>query len=240
MKSCIYQNRSRSIFPGRDPHAQGRARAALRLEIYSLLTRWNPLDLRRPFRNLGAASVCSSPAWDRRASGSRTTDERRPRRGCIDGLKIEPLPPESPGSVRPASACPFARSARCAKSTKTSPIASWRVSAASPNTVSPCVGIRISSRSSPAARAARAVCPVGGVRFGGTLTVEDAAELGFDHLALCMGAGRPTVLDIPNGLARGVRAAFRFPHGAATHRRGQSRFDRQHAVALPVVVIAAA
>ena len=30
--------------------------------------------------------------------------------------------------------------------------------------------------------------------------------MGFDHIALCMGAGKPTVLDIPNGLARGVRA----------------------------------
>src|SRR5207244_13496679 len=51
---------------------------------------------------------------------------------------------------------------------------------------------------------------VGGVRFGGTVTVEDAFELGFDHVALCMGAGKPTVLDIPNGLARGVRAASDF------------------------------
>src|SRR5712664_2875916 len=50
----------------------------------------------------------------------------------------------------------------------------------------------------------------GGVRFGGTVTVEDALDLGFDHVALCMGAGKPTVLDIPNGLARGVRAASDF------------------------------
>jgi NADPH-dependent glutamate synthase beta subunit-like oxidoreductase/NAD(P)H-flavin reductase len=50
----------------------------------------------------------------------------------------------------------------------------------------------------------------GGVRFGGTLTVDDAFRLGFDHIALAMGAGRPTVLDIPNGLARGVRTASDF------------------------------
>src|SRR5262249_437328 len=45
----------------------------------------------------------------------------------------------------------------------------------------------------------------GGVRFGGTLSLEDAFALGFDHVALCAGAGKPTVLDLPNGLARGVR-----------------------------------
>ena len=50
----------------------------------------------------------------------------------------------------------------------------------------------------------------GGVRFGGTLTIDDALALGFDHIALCMGAGKPTVLDMPNGLARGVRQASDF------------------------------
>lgn len=34
--------------------------------------------------------------------------------------------------------------------------------------------------------------------------------MGFDHIALCMGAGKPTVLDIPNNLARGVRQASDF------------------------------
>ena len=51
---------------------------------------------------------------------------------------------------------------------------------------------------------------IGGVRFGGTLTADDAFAMGFDHVALAIGAGRPTVLELPNGLARGVRAASDF------------------------------
>jgi len=51
---------------------------------------------------------------------------------------------------------------------------------------------------------------LGGVRFGGTLTADEAFDLGFDHVALAIGAGRPTVLDLPNGLARGVRTASDF------------------------------
>ena len=35
----------------------------------------------------------------------------------------------------------------------------------------------------------------GGVRFGGTLSIEEAFAVGFDHIALCAGAGRPTVLE---------------------------------------------
>ncbi len=50
----------------------------------------------------------------------------------------------------------------------------------------------------------------GGVRFGGTITIDSAFELGFDHVALCAGAGRPTVIPMKNGLARGVRQASDF------------------------------
>jgi len=39
------------------------------------------------------------------------------------------------------------------------------------------------------------------VRFGGTIGIDKAFELGFDHIALCAGAGRPTVIPIKNGLA---------------------------------------
>ena len=37
----------------------------------------------------------------------------------------------------------------------------------------------------------------GGVRFGGTITVEDAWELGFDHFVIAVGAGLPKALSIP-------------------------------------------
>ncbi|MBS0349905.1 MAG: pyridine nucleotide-disulfide oxidoreductase, partial [Proteobacteria bacterium] len=50
----------------------------------------------------------------------------------------------------------------------------------------------------------------GCVRFGGTLEVEDAWALGFDHLALAVGAGLPKELNIPNSLAPGMRQANDF------------------------------
>jgi NADPH-dependent glutamate synthase beta subunit-like oxidoreductase len=50
----------------------------------------------------------------------------------------------------------------------------------------------------------------GGVRFGGTLTLDQAFEMGFDHVALALGAGKPTILDLPNNLAPGVRMASDF------------------------------
>ncbi|HEV8269191.1 MAG TPA: pyridine nucleotide-disulfide oxidoreductase, partial [Thermoanaerobaculia bacterium] len=50
----------------------------------------------------------------------------------------------------------------------------------------------------------------GGVRFGGTLTAETAFELGFDHIAIAAGAGKPTIVDMKNNLIRGVRQASDF------------------------------
>ena len=50
----------------------------------------------------------------------------------------------------------------------------------------------------------------GGVRFGGTLTIEDAWKWGFDHIAIAAGAGRPTIIDMKNNLACGIRKASDF------------------------------
>jgi NADPH-dependent glutamate synthase beta subunit-like oxidoreductase len=61
--------------------------------------------------------------------------------------------------------------------------------------------------------------------------------MGFDHIALCMGAGGPTVLDIPNGLARGVRTASDFL--MALQLTGAAKADSiaNMQLRLPVVVI---
>ena len=50
----------------------------------------------------------------------------------------------------------------------------------------------------------------GGVRFGGTLTIDDAWKAGFHHIAIAAGAGRPTIIDIKNNLANGIRKASDF------------------------------
>ena len=77
----------------------------------------------------------------------------------------------------------------------------------------------------------------GGVRFGGTLTIDSAFARGFDHIALCMGAGRPTVIPMKNGLARGVRQASDFL--MALQLTGAAKTDSvaNLQVRMPVVVI---
>jgi NADPH-dependent glutamate synthase beta subunit-like oxidoreductase/NAD(P)H-flavin reductase len=77
----------------------------------------------------------------------------------------------------------------------------------------------------------------GGVRFGGAITIDSAFRMGFDHIALCMGAGKPTVIPMKNGLARGVRQASDFL--MALQLTGAAKKDSvaNLQVRLPVVVI---
>lgn len=77
----------------------------------------------------------------------------------------------------------------------------------------------------------------GGVRFGGTLGVEDAFAMGFDHIALCAGAGRPTVIPMKNGLARGVRQASDFLMGLQLTGAAKKDSIANLQVRLPIVVI---
>ncbi|MGZ3295784.1 MAG: FAD-dependent oxidoreductase, partial [Xanthobacteraceae bacterium] len=83
----------------------------------------------------------------------------------------------------------------------------------------------------------RAFAMFGGVRFGGTLTIDSAFALGFDHIALCAGAGRPTIVPMKNGLAAGVRQASDFL--MALQLTGAAKTDSlaNLQVRLPVVVI---
>jgi NADPH-dependent glutamate synthase beta subunit-like oxidoreductase/NAD(P)H-flavin reductase len=75
------------------------------------------------------------------------------------------------------------------------------------------------------------------VRFGGTLTIDSAFGMGFDHIALCAGAGRPTVIPMKNGLVRGVRQASDFL--MALQLTGAAKFDSlaNLQIRMPIVVI---
>src|SRR5487761_2612222 len=239
MKSCIYQKQE----PVNIPQAETRTlKDVLELpygfEIYSLLTRWNPLDLRRPY--------------PRPASGKRVLIAGMGPAGFglahhlindghtvvgIDGLKIEPLPADLSG-VGAGARVPF-RPIREVRDIYEN--LSDRVMAGFGGVAEYGITVRWDKNFLKIIRLLlerRAEFALfGGVRFGGTLTLEDAAELGFDHLALCMGAGKPTVLDIPNGLARGVRAASDFL--MALQLTGAAKADSiaNMQLRLPVVVV---
>jgi len=75
------------------------------------------------------------------------------------------------------------------------------------------------------------------VRFGGTMTIDSTFEMGFDHVALCAGAGRPTVIPMKNGLARGVRQASDFLMALQLTGAAKTNSVANLQLRLPIVVI---
>ncbi len=77
----------------------------------------------------------------------------------------------------------------------------------------------------------------GSARFGGTVTVEDAWEMGFDHFVVAVGAGLPKALAIPGSLAPGMRQANDFLMALQLGNAAKATSLTNLEVRLPAVVI---
>ncbi|MCP5246409.1 MAG: FAD-dependent oxidoreductase [Burkholderiales bacterium] len=240
MKSCIYQKQD----PVDIPQAETRTlKDVLALpwgyEIYSLLTRWNPLNLRRPVpKPLSGKKVLvvgMGPAGYTLAH--HLMNEGHTVVG-IDGLKIEPLPEQLSGVNMKGERVPFepVYDVRDLEENldERMPagfggVAEYGITVRWNKNFLKLIRLLLERRDQFAL--------FGGVRFGGTLTTDDAFAMGFDHVALAAGAGKPTVLDLPNGLARGVRAASDFLMALQLSGAAQRDSIANMQLRLPVIVI---
>ena len=231
MKACIYQRQD----PVDIPQAETRVlKDVLDLpwgfEIYALLTRWNPLDIRRPLPRpdsgrkvliVGLGPAGFTLAHHLMNDGHTVV--------AIDGLKIEPLGFDPSAPVRDAELLFENLDDRVMAGF--GGVAEYGITVRWNKNYLKLVRLLLERRSQFA--------HFGGIRFGGgaTLGMDDAWAMGFDHIALCMGAGKPTVLDIPNGLARGVRAASDFLMALQLTGAAKLSSIANLQVRLPVVVI---
>jgi len=231
MKACIYQKQE----PVDIPQAETRVlKDVLSLpwgfELYALLTRWNPLDIRRPLPRpdsgrkvliVGLGPAGFTLAHHLMNDGHTVV--------AIDGLKIEPLGFDPCAAVRDADSLFEDLDDRVMAGF--GGVAEYGITVRWNKNYLKLVRLLLERRAEFA--------HFGGVRFGGgaTMGIDDAWAMGFDHIALCMGAGKPTVLDIPNGLARGVRQASDFL--MALQLTGAAKFSSiaNLQIRLPVVVI---
>lgn len=240
MKSCIYQKQD----PVDIPQIETRTlKDTLALpwgfEIYSLLTRWNPLDIRRPLPKPASGRtvlvVGLGPAGFTLAHHLMNDGHAVV---AIDGLKIEPLPSDISGAAIDGKRSAF-RPIRDIASLEDD--LGSRVMAGFGGVAEYGITVRWNKNFLKLVRLLlerRAEFKMfGGVRFGGTLGIEDAFALGFDHIALCAGAGKPTVVPMKNGLAPGVRQASDFLMALQLTGAAKSDSLANLQVELPVVVI---
>lgn len=230
MKACIYQKQD----PVNIPEIETAVLTDVLelpwgIEIYDLLTRWNPLRARQflsqPFNGHRVLIVGMGPA-------GFTMAHHLTMEGCavtgIDGLKIEPLPNEL----------------------LEQPIYSWssmleqldeRIIYGFGGVAEYGITVRWEKNFlkliylSLARRQHFQV--YGGVRFGGTITLEDAAELGFDHVCIATGTGLPNILEIPNSMARGMRQASDFLMALQLTGAGKKSSLAGLQIRLPALVI---
>jgi len=240
MKSCIFQKQE----PVDIPQIETRSLKDVLefpwgFEIYSLLTRWNPLNFGRPYPRIptdhkvliaGLGPAGFTLAHHLMNDGHTVV--------AVDGLKIEPLPDDLSGIDVSGRRCWF-RPVRDVSEIYER--LDQRVMAGFGGVAEYGITVRWNKNFLKVIRLLierrRQFRMFGGVRFGGTLTADSAFEMGFDHIAICAGAGRPTVIPMKNGLVRGVRQASDFLMalqltGAAKH---DSLANLQ--IRMPIVVI---
>lgn len=214
MKSCIYQKQDPVDIPQIETKT---LRDVLALpygfEIYSLLTRWNPLNIEReiPQENSGKRILIAGlgPAGYTLAHHLMNDGHEVV---AIDGLKIEPLDAEISGinefgirqefkPIKFVNEIYEPLSKRLIQGF--GGVAEYGITVRWDKNFLKVIRLLLERRKN--------FRMFGGIRFGSSITEKIAFDTyGFDHVALCIGAGRPNIIDIKNNFAKGIRSASDF------------------------------
>ena len=230
MKSCIYQRAEPVNIPQIET---GVLSTVLHLpfgvEIYNLLARWNPL---KPTDYLPAEMNGRKVLVAGMGPAGFTMTHYLAQQGChvvgIDGLKIEPLPAKLLNEpIESWSALEEKLGDRVLAGF--GGVAEYGITVRWDKNFLKLIYLTLSRRQN--------VDIYGGVRLGGTLTLKNAFDLGFDHVSLAVGAGLPRVLKIDNSLAKGMKQASDFLMAMQLTGAAKDSSIANLQVRLPAVVI---
>ncbi len=228
MNSCIYQNQEPVNVPAIETRILDDVLSLpYGFEIYSLLSRWNPLNFQRslPRENTGKniLIVGLGPAGFNLAHHLLNDGHNVI---TIDGLKIEPL-------IDNFQLIKDFKHEKLSERTAGGfgGVAEYGITSRWDKNYLKIIRLLLERRENFAL--------YGGIRFGGTINVDDAFNSGFDHIALALGSGKPRMIKIKNILARGVRMASDFL--MSLQLTGALKFDSiaNLQVRMPIVVIGA-
>ncbi|MFZ9180631.1 MAG: FAD-dependent oxidoreductase [Rickettsiales bacterium] len=214
MKSCIFQKQD----PVDIPQIESRVlKDVLHLpfgfEIYSLLTRWNPLNILNPLakKSTGKKILICGLGPSGFTLSHYLLNEGHEVVG-IDGLKIEPLNPKISGVDEHHQIQDFEPIENITDLYEPlenrliggfGGVVEYGITARFDKNYLKIIRLLLERR--------RNFSMYGGLRFGSSITDDIAFEkYGFNHVALCVGAGRPQFLDLKNNFAKGVRLASDF------------------------------
>lgn len=204
MKACIFQKQDHVNTPGVETNILN---AVLQLpygfEIYSLLTRWNPLDFAQPLPKensgyqvlvvgLGPAGFSLSHYLSR--DGHKVVG--------IDGVKLEPLAPE----LLQENLIKYINNLYEKLDDRTvggfGGVCEYGITVRWNKNFLKVIRLLLERRAN--------ISFIGLTRFGSQITKDNYKELGFDTVAICTGAGAPKVPSIEGISLPGVRLASDF------------------------------
>jgi NADPH-dependent glutamate synthase beta subunit-like oxidoreductase/NAD(P)H-flavin reductase len=234
MKSCIYQKQEPVNIPKIETRILDDVLAMpYGFEIYSLLTRWNPLKIKdiAPKESTGYKILIAGlgPA-------GFTLAHYLLNEGhivcAIDGLKLEPLAEKlvcktNPEPIKHAKDLWEELDKR--KSYGFGGVAEYGITVRFDKNYLTLARILLERRQNFEI--------MGGVRLGSNITINQAFALGFDHVALCLGAGKPNIPMIPNILAKGVRTASDFLMSLQLTGAGREDSLASLTVRMPICII---
>lgn len=230
MKACIYQKQD----PVNIPQIETRVLTDVLdlpwgVEIYDLLTRWNPLRqqqwIMKPYNGLKVLIAGMGPAGFTLAhhlllEGFAVVG--------FDGLKIEPLPDKLiTQPIKHFSELVEALDERIMSGF--GGVAEYGITVRWDKNFLKLIYLSLLRK--PYFQV------FGGIRFGGTITVEDAWHLDFDHFVVAVGAGLPKALSIPHSMAPGMRQANDFLMALQLGNAAKASSLTNLQVRLPAVVI---
>ncbi len=236
MKACIYQKQDPVNIPQIET---GILTDVLNLpwgfEIYSLLTRWNPLNILRPYAlpfngkkmfivGMGPAGYTLAHYYLNEGFGVVGTD----------ALKIEPLPADIVGDDHTPFKPVYDVSTLYNKLSERvligfGGVSEYGITVRWDKNFLTVMYVNLLRR--------EYFRLYDGVRFGGTLTLDDLWNLGFDHVSLATGAGKPTFVSMKNNLLRGMRKASDFLMALQLTGAGKRDSMANLQVRLPALVI---
>lgn len=230
MKACIYQKQD----PVNIPQIETRVltdvlHLPFGVEIYDLLIRWNPLRetqfLPKKYNHKNVLVMGMGPA-------GFTLAHHLLMEGCavvgFDGLKIESLPEKLiQKPIRNFDDITEPLDVRVM--TGFGGVAEYGITVRWDKNFLKLIYLSLARR--------KYFQVFGSTRFGGTVTVETAWQLGFDHVAIAVGAGLPRELPIPHSLAPGMRQANDFLMALQLTGANKKSSLANLEVRLPAVVI---
>ncbi|MBS0185661.1 MAG: pyridine nucleotide-disulfide oxidoreductase [Proteobacteria bacterium] len=238
MRSCIYQKQESVDIPNIETEVfKNVIELPWGFEIYSLLTRWNPLNIKnilpKALTHYKILVVGMGPA-------GFTLSHYLLNQGHtivgIDGLKIEPLPSSLIGHEKEFD-FELIKDVKDLFSNLSERliggfggVMEYGITSRWNKNYLLLIRLLLERRKSQ-------FTLLGSTRFGGAFDEKYALELGFNHISLCLGAGEPRLLKLEKSLAKGIRQASDFLMtlhlGGASQKNSLTNF----VIRLPIIVL---